>query len=116
MSEAAIQAFLGDLAKDEGLQAQVRDLLPAHPGKQDICAAILAVARRSGFDVDAGDAAIVEGALVEAPRNEDGELDEAALEQVAGGFGFASMGFLLIGGTGLADTVSNSFSAVFGKR
>lgn len=117
MSEAAITSFLGDLAKDEGLQAQVRDLLPANPGKPEVSAAILAVARRSGFDVDAGDAAIVESALVEAPRNEDGELDEAALEQVAGGFGIASMGFLLIGaGQSLADTVSNSFSAVFGKR
>mgnify|MGYP005759836593 CR=1 FL=1 len=115
MSEAAIQSFLGDLAKDEGLQAQVRELLPAHPGKPEVSTAILAVARRSGFDVDAGDAAIVESVLVEAPRNEDGELDEAALEQVAGGFGFATAGFFMIGLKGLGDTVSNTFTAIFSK-
>ncbi|MFO7484223.1 hypothetical protein [Oceanibaculum nanhaiense] len=116
MSEAAIQSFLDDLTKDKGLQAQVREMLPASAGKQDVSTAILTVARRSGFDVDAGDAATVEGALVEAPHNDDGELDEAALDKVAGGFGFATGGFLLLAGNGLADTVSNTFSAVFGKR
>ncbi|RKQ70099.1 hypothetical protein [Oceanibaculum indicum] len=99
MSEAAIQAFLGDLAKDEGLQAQVRELLPANPGKPEVSAAILAVARRSGFDVDAGDAAIVERALVEAPRTADGELDEAALEQAAGGV-LGRLGSSIGGGVG----------------
>lgn len=116
MSETAIHSFLGDLAKDQGLQAQVRELLPAEPGKQDLCTAILTVARRSGFAVDDGDAVTVRKALVEVPAGQEGELDEAALEQVAGGFGFASMGFLLIAGNGLADTVSNTFGAVFGKR
>lgn len=115
MAERAIRSFLGDLTMDQGLQAQVRERLPADPGKQDVCTAILAVARRSGFDVDDGDAAAVENALVEVPRGGDGELDEAALDKVAGGFGFANMGFLLIAGNGLADTASNMFKGVFGK-
>lgn len=101
MSEAAIQSFLGDLAKDEGLQAQVREMLPAHPGKPDICTAILAVARRSGVDVDADDAATVESALIEVPREGDVELDEAALEKVAGGLSWGNVGmFVSIAATG----------------
>src|SRR5690554_6095294 len=101
MAERAIRSFLGDLAMDQGLQAQVRDLLPAHPGKPEIGTAILTVARRFGFDVDAGDAAIVEGALVEIPAGQNGELDEAALEKVAGGLSWGNVGmFVSIVATG----------------
>jgi len=80
MSQQAIARFLELVASDESLEATLN---AAAEQKTDIAAAAVALGKTHGLEFSGEELAAAIGAY---QRGQSGELDEAALEGVAGGF------------------------------
>lgn len=83
MSTEDLGRYVGRLQSDPALRTELAEAARGLEGRAALEQAA-AHARAHGFAVDAGDIAALEGALA----GQEGELDDRALESVAGGTGF----------------------------
>lgn len=100
MSTEELGRYVGRLQGDPALRTELAEAARGLEGRAALEQAA-AHARSRGFAVDGGDIAALESALA----GREGELDDAALETVAGGSGFhdiasAVAGFLGFSGGG----------------
>jgi len=93
MSTSAAQSFYQKLQSDTKLQADLQRIQAAHPdGGDEATKALIALARKQGFELSESDMQAFMKSEAEAQAAGGAELSDEQLEAVAGGKGKVTLG------------------------